>query len=57
MLSLENSKEIKMQNNNTGMVLVVIVVIVLVVVLLGGVGMMGFGGFGWGSGMMGGLGR
>ena len=49
-------KEIEMQNKNTGMVLVIIVVVVLVVLLLGGAGMMGFGGFGWGSGMMGGNG-
>jgi hypothetical protein len=49
-------KEIEMQNKNAGMVLAIIVVVVLVVLLIGGAGMMGFGGFGWGSGMMGGNG-
>lgn len=53
-LNLEYPKEIKMRNNNTGMVLVIIAVVVLAVLLLGGAGMMAFGGFGWGSGMMGG---
>ena len=40
---------------NTGTILGVILVVALVVFLLGGVGMMGFGGFGTG-GMMGGYG-
>ena len=46
-----------MQNKNTGLVVVIVVGIVLVVLLLGGAGMMGFGSYGWGSGMMGGFGR
>lgn len=43
-----------MQNTTT--VIVIVLVVVLVLFLLGGVGMMGFGGFGMGPGMMGGYG-
>ncbi len=43
-----------MQNTTT--VIIIVVAIVLVLLLLGGVGMMGFGGFGMGPGMMNGNG-
>jgi hypothetical protein len=56
MLSGDNQKEIRMDNKNSIMVLAIIVGIVLVVLLFGGAGMMGLGGFHWGSGMMGGYG-
>ncbi len=47
-------KGVRMQNTTT--VIIIVVAIVLVLLLLGGVGMMGFGGFGMGPGMMGGNG-
>lgn len=43
-----------MQNTTT--VIIIVLVVVLVLFLLGGVGMMGFGGFGMGPGMMNGNG-
>ncbi len=43
-----------MQNTTT--VLIIVLVVVLALFLLSGVGMMGFGGFGMGPGMMGGSG-
>lgn len=41
---------------NTGLIIGVILLVVLLVLLVGGAGMMGFGGFGMGPGMMGGYG-
>lgn len=41
---------------NSGLIIAAVILIVLLVVLLGGIGMMGFGGFGMGPGMMGGFG-
>lgn len=41
---------------NSGLIIGAVLLIVLLVVLLGGIGMMGFGGFGMGPGMMGGFG-
>ncbi len=43
-----------MQNTTT--VLVIVLVVLVVILLFGGAGMMGFGGFGMGPGMMGGSG-
>ena len=41
---------------NTGLVIGIVLIVVLAVLLLGGAGMMGFGAFGMGPGMMGGYG-
>ena len=41
---------------NSGLIIGAVILIVLLAVLLGGMGMMGFGGFGMGPGMMGGFG-
>ncbi len=41
---------------NTGIIISVILIALLLALLLGGAGMMGFGGFGMGPGMMGGFG-
>ncbi len=41
---------------STGTIIGIVLIVILVVLLLGGAGMMGFGGFGMGPGMMGGFG-
>ncbi len=41
---------------NTGTIIGIILIVVLLMLLIGGAGMMGFGGFGMGPGMMGGFG-